>query len=69
MAQYRTKDGDVLDAICTRHYNGAKFDIVTVYEVNPGLADHGPVMPAGLIITLPDVDDTPAPAATVRLWD
>lgn len=66
MAQYRTRDGDVIDLICKAHY-GREDMTVTVYEANPGLAARGPVLPKGIWITLPD----PTPETTdqpIRLW-
>lgn len=65
--RYRTKTGDVLDLICHRHYGDRPHSVEAVYDANPGLAAHGPVLPAGLVITLPDA--APAPPATIRLWD
>lgn len=41
--KYRTKDGDVLDAIC-REYYGKDGMLEAVYEANTGLADQGPVL-------------------------
>lgn len=67
---YRTKDGDVLDAICARHYGDTPHRVEAVLDANPGLAAHGPVLPSGILIELPVVEDdaTDAPA-TIRLWD
>lgn len=67
--KYRSKDGDVLDAICTTHYGDAPFQIATVIAANPGLAVLGPVLPSGVIITLPPVEDATPAAPTIRLWD
>lgn len=67
-AFYRSKEGDVLDAIVWRHYGRQDERAVElVYEANPGLADEGPVLPAGLRIRLPALPD-PAPRHGVRLW-
>lgn len=65
---YETRDGDVLDYICWRHYRRQSGAVEAVLEANPGLADRGPVFPAGVTITLPDL---PAPEATavIRIWD
>ena len=63
---YRTKDGDMLDAICHSELGRADL-VVQVLEANPHLADLGPVYPAGVLITLPTVRaETTKP--TVRLW-
>ncbi|OSM01649.1 tail protein X [Magnetofaba australis] len=65
---YHAKEGEMVDWICHRHYGHEKA-VVMVLEANPGLADHGPKLPARTRVILP-----PAPAdepiqSTVRLWD
>lgn len=64
---YRTKDGDVLDLICHKYYGDAPCSVEAVYEANRGLADLGPVLPAGVLIELPAAQ--PIEAAPIRLWD
>lgn len=66
---YRTSDGDTADYIAWKQYGSQDGQIVEqLLEANPGLADLGPVLPAGVLITLPDI--TPATDTTaVRLWD
>lgn len=64
---YRTKDGDVLDLICLRAYGDSVYSVEAVYDANPGLAAHGPILPAGLLIELPEAQ--PATPSTIRLWD
>jgi phage tail protein X len=66
--QYMTKDGDTLDRICWQYYDGQQTTVAQVLEANPGLADHGPLLPAGIIITLPALV-TPAKEQGVSLWD
>lgn len=65
---YRTKDGDVLDAICAKHYGGTSSRVGKVLTANPGLAAHGPVLQSGLLIDLPELEDQPRKQATIRLW-
>lgn len=63
-----TVEGDVLDAVCWRHYGtDAAAAVPAVLAANPGLADADPVLPAGIVVELPEL---PAPAvrAVVRLW-
>ncbi|CAA0111499.1 Uncharacterised protein [BD1-7 clade bacterium] len=70
MANYRTRSGDMLDAICHKHYGSAAGNVERVMIANPRLVDIGPVLPAGLLIELPDADTIkPTQANTVRLWD
>ncbi|TAN72314.1 MAG: phage tail protein [Magnetospirillum sp.] len=65
---YRTRQGDTVDAICWRYY-GRESASEAVLEANRGLAGHGPILPAGLEIELPDLA-MPAPASTlIKLWD
>jgi phage tail protein X len=65
---YRTKDGDMLDAICQRHYGRTAGVVESVLEANPGLADLGPVLDAGVVIVLPELP-APEPDEGVSLWD
>lgn len=67
--KYRTKDGDVLDAVCATHYGDLPWRIEDVIAANPGLSALGPVLPSGLLIELPPVEDTAPERPTIRLWD
>jgi phage tail protein X len=66
---YRTRDGDVLDKICWDYYQRTRDIVEIVLEVNPGLADLGPVFPAGILVELPDVPMSLQKNKTLRLWD
>lgn len=70
MANYLTKQGDMLDDICDKYYGSPRNGVTEmVLEANPGLASHGPRMPAGLTIVLPEIQ-TPARAEkVVQLWE
>lgn len=53
--EYLTRQNDILDDVVSRYYGDLdNRSVETVLEANRGLADHGPVLPAGLTITLPD---------------
>ncbi len=69
MIRIVTLDGDLLDAVIAGHYGvkAAADALQAVLLANPGLAAHGPVLPGGLAINLPELpaDDRPA----LRLWD
>ena len=65
---YRTRDGDAVDAIARRHYGPRAGLVEAVLEANPGLADHGARLPAGLLIALPPLPPEP-PARLARLFD
>jgi phage tail protein X len=51
---YRTKQDDVLDEVSFRFYGHENPGTVeAVLEANRGLADYGPLLPAGVMITFP----------------
>ncbi len=67
MTTYVTREGDVLDDICRRVYGKVTPGMVeAVLNANPNLADYGFILPARLVITLPDL--APEAKPTVRLW-
>lgn len=64
---YRTLDGAVPDWICRRYYGRQSGAVEAVLAANVGLAERGPIDPAGMIIRLPDL---PLPVSQpTRLWD
>lgn len=69
MNTYTTREADTVDFICWKFY-GSTANRVTeqVLEANPGLADHGPQLPAGLAVFLPEIA-APAKTTGVKLWD
>lgn len=69
MATVRAQQGDTVDAICWRHYGRTAGVVEQVLEANPGLADHGPVIPNGTLITLPDAAPQAERRQMVNLWD
>ena len=66
--RYRTKEGDVLDRVCWKHYGAHAGAVEAVLEANTNLAEHGEVLPAGLEIVLPDLV-LPETEKLIRLWD
>ena len=66
MSLYRTRQGDMVDAICKDHYGNEDL-VEQVYDANPGLAELGPVLPIGLGIVLP-VITVQTVQAPIRLW-
>lgn len=69
MRQYRTADGDRLDTVCKRLYDAQSGVVEAVLEANPGLAARGAVLPAGLLVTLPDLPRPAEAERPTRLWD
>ncbi len=67
--RYRSRDGDVLDAICQAHYGQQAGTVEAVLTANPGLAGQGPVLPAGIVIVLPSLPASDKTMQTIRLWD
>jgi len=65
----RTIDGDMLDVICLNHYGHARRYVESVLNANPGLADQGSVLSAGITIVLPELTELHHQEAAVRLWD
>ncbi|MCQ4319731.1 tail protein X [Stutzerimonas stutzeri] len=69
MASLRAQQGDTVDALCWRHYGRTAGVVEQVLAANPGLADHGPVIPNGTLITLPDAAPQAERRQMVNLWD
>jgi len=58
-----------VDLIAWRYYGRQDGQVVEqVLDANRGLADHGPVLPPGLSVLLPDIPE-PEQVQGVRLWD
>lgn len=68
MAKYVTSDGDVVDEVCWRHYGRQVGVVERVLEFNPGLADRGPVLPAGVEIELPVLPSDLTESKITRFW-
>lgn len=67
---YRTRAGDTADWIAWKHYGAVDaLTVRAVLEANPGLADYGPALPAGIDVTLPDVEQPASTVQGVKLWD
>lgn len=71
MITYTTKQGDVLDAVVHRYHGTTAGAVEEVLEANRGLglADYGPVLPAGLVIQLPEMRKAEEMTTLTRLWD
>ncbi|WP_421865099.1 tail protein X [Motiliproteus sp.] len=70
MRQVRAQQRDTIDLICWRYYGRSAGVTESVLEANPGLAEHGPQLPHGTLVNLPEIATTqPATAAPVQLWD
>ncbi|MEE9946551.1 MAG: tail protein X [Pseudomonas asiatica] len=67
--QRRTQQNDTVDALCWRHYGRTAGVVEAVLDANPGLADKGPVLPSGLLVTLPELQAAAPERQMVNLWD
>ncbi len=65
---YTTRQFDEVDYICWRYYGRTQQTVELVLSANPGLADMAPVLPEGMLISLPDAPE-PSTSETVRIWD
>ncbi|MEQ1713673.1 MAG: tail protein X [Hyphomicrobium sp.] len=67
---YVTQPGDMLDLIAWRHYGYHTGTVEAILEANRDLSQHPPVLPAGIMIALPDLPTAAERRPkTVRLWD
>ncbi|HEV2607725.1 tail protein X [Paraburkholderia sp.] len=68
---YTTTDGDVVDEIAFKHYGACTAGtLAAVLEANPGLADRGAILPAGVVVVLPSAAPITSPVTTgLALWD
>lgn len=67
MQRYRTRDGDTVDFICWKVYGREQATTEAVLDANPGLAQLGAILGAGIVIQLPDLPDPPT-NRVVRVW-
>lgn len=68
MTEYRTKDGDMLDAICYRYYGVQSGVVELVLSLNQNLSRQLEQLPEGLIITLPTLPTKTKDITPIRLW-
>ena len=64
---YRTRQGDVVDALVYKYYQGQEGTLEQVLNANPGLAAKGDVLPAGVTIVFPEVPK-PKSKESITLW-
>ncbi|WP_423348843.1 tail protein X [Wolbachia sp. wLmal] len=64
---YLAKENDMLDYICWKHYGFTSGAVEIVLEENPGLAEYGSFLPAGLKIKLPIIEKH-LQKSTLKIW-
>ncbi|QBQ12806.1 MULTISPECIES: tail protein X [unclassified Pseudomonas] len=65
----RANQNDTVDALCWRHYGRTAGVTEAVLEANPGLAEHGPILPQGLVVNMPEVQTSAPQRQMVNLWN
>ena len=65
----RANQNDTVDVLCWRFYGRTAGVTEAVLEANPGLADHGPILPQGLVVNMPEVQTSAPQRQMVNLWD
>ncbi len=66
MVTYTSKDGDILDWICWKHY-GTTAVIEKVLSANPTITDYE--LSAGTIVNLPHIESIQDKRREIKLWD
>ena len=66
--QLRSQQGDTLDLILFRHYGYTSGITEQVLNLNPGLAELGPILPTGTLINMPAAP-TQAEQPLIQIWD
>ena len=64
----QTRAGEMLDELVWHHRGRTAGLVEKALELNPGLADLGPTLPAGLTILLPEAASAQPLRETVKLW-
>ncbi|MFC5372901.1 tail protein X [Brevundimonas faecalis] len=66
--QITTRQGDVVDQIAKAFYGDMEKATEAVLDANPHLADLPPVLPAGVVVTMPVLATTPT-KKRLKLWE
>lgn len=64
----QAREGEALDAILWRARGRTAGLVEQTLQLNPGLAELGPTLPAGTPITLPEPTSAQPVRETVKLW-
>ncbi|BET29207.1 tail protein X [Wolbachia pipientis] len=65
---YVSKESEMLDLICWKHYGFTNGVVELVLAENLGLAEYGSFLPAGLKIKLP-VIQKPVQKSKLKVWE
>ncbi|MDN5248401.1 MAG: tail protein X [Wolbachia endosymbiont of Tyrophagus putrescentiae] len=64
---YVTRENEMIDYICWKHYGFSSGAVEVVLEANPGLAEYT-FLPAGLKIKLPNIEK-PTQKSKLKVWE
>ena len=67
-----SKQGDTLSKIAYEYYGTSIGQVERILEANPKLCQQPPILPAGILIVLPDSELSSTQItlpATINLWD
>lgn len=67
--QVMAMQNETVDAICFRVYGKTKGMSELVFKANQGLAEHGVILPTGLMVDMPQASQVTEATNIVQLWD
>lgn len=65
--QVRTLQHETVDALCHRHLGQTTGTVEATLDLNPGLVQYGPFLPAGVLVTL--TAPQPKVKKLIQLWN
>lgn len=65
---YWSKEGEMIDLICWRHYGATRGVVEVVLEANPSLAEYSGSLPSGLRIKLPLIQEQ-LKKSKLKVWE
>lgn len=68
MDQYRTKQNEMVDAICQKIFGDESGFVEAMFEANPGLAALPDPLPIGTVINIPETQVVNT-QKVIALWD
>ncbi|WP_019236474.1 MULTISPECIES: tail protein X [Wolbachia] len=68
IVHYIARENEMLDYICFKHYGYSSGAVEIVLEENPGLAEYGSFLPAGLKIRLPTIQEQ-LKKSKLKVWE
>lgn len=70
MRRVRTIAGDTANVLLYRVLGRSDDEAEeALWRLNPDLAEHGTVLPAGVYVVIPELVDKPAAERAVSVWD